>query len=85
MTERIPVIERNPLNIEALREYTEPTIRNTDDWWDQHTDEEKEVLYDVLRNNSVPTALAAFKEHANYPFSLTALKMFRNKIGLDPK
>jgi lipopolysaccharide biosynthesis protein len=47
---------------------------------DEMSTEEREVVEMVIVNQPAPRALRALREHAGYPFGLTALKMLRTEL-----
>lgn len=70
-------------NLAALSAMTTPKFRTTMEWWESFNDEDQALLAQVILNNPAPTVVEALQSHAEYPFSLTALKALRETLRKD--
>ena len=70
-------------DLESLRHLAVPKYRNTLEWWGSFTEEEQELLSQVILNYPAPTVVDALRENADYPFSITSLKALRETLRKD--
>lgn len=68
------------MSIAELRKYGARKPRTAREWLDEMSEEEREVVEMVIVNQPAPRAMRALREHAAYPFGLTALKMLRTEL-----